>query len=222
MNRIGFTGLSNHATQGQKDQALFRKRTWLRILVLFGFGGMIVTVLCLLSGCGSDSKPASVKNEKAVATSPKNANSQAVMPLLHGQKVLLKEPKVSLNSEGKPVFLGVTREEMEASVGADRKKFESTKGLEFFPGVTREEMEARVAADREKFKETSGLEVFPGVTREQMEAKVAADYSKSYPKGREVFPGVTLEQMQSKQQQAERPDKRALFQHVVGKNDSTK
>ena len=82
MNRIGFTGSGNHGTHGQKDQAFLRERTWLRSLVLFGFGGMIVTGLCLLSGCGSDSKPGAVdaKKEKTAASS-KPMKSQAVVPL---------------------------------------------------------------------------------------------------------------------------------------------
>lgn len=215
--------LSNNSDHTEKGQKSAIKHICSQLLVLVGLGAMMVTCFCLLPGCGSDSKPTNVKNEKAVATSPKKPNSQAVMPLL-GQKVLLKEPKVSLNSEGKPVFLGVTREEMEAKVAADRKKFESTSGLEFFPGVTREEMEAKVAADREKFKSKTGLEVFPGVTLEQLEAKVSADYSKPFPKSTEVFPGVTMEGMKSKisQQQAEPPDKKAPFPQVVGKNDSKK
>lgn len=211
--------LSNNSDHREKSQKSARKRICSQLLVFVGLAAMSATCLCFLPGCGADSKPTNVKNEKAVATNPKKANSQSVMPLLNGQKSLLKAPVVSLNSEGKQVFMGVTREEMEAKVAADRKKVESTPGLVVFPGVNREELEAKVAADREKVESMRGIEVFPGVTREQLQAKVAADSSKLYPRGTEVFPGVTLEKMSSKvsQQQAEPPDKKGLFPHVVGK-----
>lgn len=216
--------LSNNSGHREKSQKSARKRICPQLLVFVGLAAMISTCLCFLPGCGSDSKPTNAKNEKTVATNPKKANSHSVMPLLNGQKALLKAPTVSLNSDGKQVFMGVTREEMEAKVAAERKKVESTPGLVVFPGVTREELEAKVAADREKVESMRGLEVFPGVTREQLQAKVAADYSKPYPKAAEVFPGVSLEKMSSKvaQQQAEPPDKKGLFPRVVGKKDLPK
>jgi hypothetical protein len=207
-----------------KTQKLGRKGICSQHLVYVGLAAMISLGFCFLAGCGSDSKPTNAKNEKVVAKSATKAKSQAAMPLLNGQKALLKAPEMSLNSEGKPVFLGVTREEMEARVAADRKKVESMQGVAALPGVTREELEAKVAADRAKVESTPGLIVFPGVTREQLQAKVAADASKPYPKDAEVFPGVTLGQMSAKvsQQQAERPDKSALFPHVVGKKEVKK
>jgi hypothetical protein len=207
-----------------KNQNSPRKGICSQRLVFVGLAAMIALGFCFLAGCGSDSKPTNAKNEKAVGTTAQQAKSQAAMPLLHGQKALLKAPQMSLNSEGKPVFIGVTREEMEARVAADRKKVESMQGVVALPGVTREELEARVEADRKKVESMRGVEVFPGVTREQLQAKVAADSSKPYPKDAQVFPGVTLEQMSAKvaQQQAQRPDKSELLQKAVGKKDVKK
>jgi hypothetical protein len=207
-----------------KNQNSPRKGICSQGLVSVGLAAMIAIGFCFLAGCGSDSKPTNAKNEKAVATTAPKAKSQAAMPLLHGQKALLKAPQMSLNSEGKPVFMGVTREEMEARVEADRKKFEAMRGVEVFPGVTREEMEARVEADRKRVEAMRGVEVFPGVTREEMEARVEAESRKPYPHDAQIFPGVTLGQLSAKvaQQQAERPDKSQLLKDIVGKKDVKK
>jgi len=50
MSERGFIMSGKPSTHVKEWQALFRKRTWLRISVLLGFGGMVVALLCLLSG----------------------------------------------------------------------------------------------------------------------------------------------------------------------------
>ena len=185
-----FTLSKTLSGQKQDGRALFRKRTWLRILVLAGLGAMVLTVLCLLPGCGSDSTPGgAVKGKDAKAgTSPKPQKMQGPISLMVGEEETApgKMGKIKHQPESTVVepIPGVTQEELEARAAADRKIIVSP-DTEVFPGMTQREMEARRAADAGYDPETA--EVFPGMTQTEMEARQAADTS-SDPKTAEVFP----------------------------------
>jgi hypothetical protein len=177
----------------KKSQDLYKNKPWLTFLVLVTLGTMVLAVCSLLLGCGSDSTPASGVKGKHASTATKSGivKSQAVTQLLPnqeaagpGKKGLVKKPPDAKTIE---VFPGVTAEQVEAKLAANRAK----RPTEVFPGVTAEEVEAKLAANRAK----RPTEVFPGVTAEQVEAKLAANRAK---RPTEVFPGVTAEQVEAK------------------------
>ena len=72
----------SHSGPVQTVRALFRKRIWLRILVLAGLGAMVLTVLCLLPGCGSDSTPGGAVKGKNAKTAGAGAKKSAVVSSL--------------------------------------------------------------------------------------------------------------------------------------------
>ena len=182
-----------HSGQGKEGRALFRNRIWLRILVLAGLGAMVLTVLCLLPGCGSDSTPGgSVKGENAKTAGLGAKKSVAVTPLLIDK------------DETGPGKMGTIKQQPKSNF------------VEPIPGVTQEKLEARAAADR-KILESPDTEVFPGVTQAQLEARLAADKKSFDPKTAEVFPGMTQAQLEAQNAKQKVPDNRELVPPAVGK-----
>jgi hypothetical protein len=180
-----FTLSKTQSGQRKGHRGLFRNRICSKLLVLVGLGTMVLAVCSLLSGCGSDSTPGgSVKGKNAkTATKSGTMKPQAVTPLLAdqeetgpGKKSLAKKPPDSKNIE---VFPGVTIEEVEAKLAANRAK----PSTEVFPGITMEEVEAKLAEGRAK----RPTEVFPGVTAAQVEAKLAEGRAQ---RPTNVFPGL--------------------------------
>lgn len=218
-----FTLSKTHSGQRQDGRALSRKRIWLRTLVLAGLGAMmVVTGLCLLPGCGSDSTPGgSVKGKDAkTVTSPKTKKMQGAISLLvdkeqtgPGKTRTIKQRPESTFVEPIP---GVTQEELEARAAADRKIIESP-DTEVFPGMTQRELEARMAADKASF-DLKTAEVFPGtgITQVQLEARLVADKSFD-PMTAEVLPGMTQAQLEAQNANQRVPDKRELVPPAAGK-----
>jgi hypothetical protein len=207
--------LSKHDDYGEEGQALFKKPTWSRILVLFGYGGMIVTVLFLLSGCGSDSKPGAVSGKKGkTAVAPDDMKSSGAAVLgnrgeLSGGGTIKRE----LNAVDKLGMLpgsGLSPKELEERLAADVKRSESP-NYEVVPGMTRQQMEAKIAAaqqEAQKKLESPNYEVVPGMTRQQIEAKIAAAQQEAQKKlesqNYEVFPGMTSAEMKHKVEAAKK------------------
>ena len=193
----------NRAVHRAEGREQFRNRTWLRILVRFGLGGMIVTVLCLLSGCGSDSKPQAVSGKKEkTAAGPKAMNPRAGLPIMNldevaGRGTVRREPVVDRKAEILP-GAGVTIEEVEERVAAARKRTESPT-YEILPGITKQELDAKIAANQneQKRRESANDEIFPGITRAELKDKIAADRKKEE-SGHEVFPGITMDELDAK------------------------
>lgn len=173
-----FTLSKTHSGQRKGGRALFRKRVWLRTLVLAGLGAMVLTGLCLLPGCGSDSTPGgSVKGKNAkTATSPKTKNMQGPTSLLVDKEETGpgKMGKIKHQPEANFVepFPGVTKEELDAGMEAAQKLLESP-GHEIFPGMTKVELEARLEADRTSF-DPKTAEVYPGMTKAELDARLEA------------------------------------------------
>jgi len=209
-----------HSGQRKGGRALFRKRIWLRILVLAGLGAMVLTVLCLFPGCGSDSTPeGSVKGKNAqTATSPKPQKMPGPISLLGDKEETGPGKMGKIQQQPESNFVepipGVTQEELEARAAADRKILDSP-DTEVFPGMTQAELEARLAADTGFDPKTA--EVFPGMTQAELEVRLAADTSFD-PKTAEVFPGMTQAQLEAHNARQEvKPDNRELFPPAVGK-----
>ena len=163
--------MTNYA-QDKEGRALPGKVICLRAAGFFGLGAML-TILCLLFGCGSDSKQSgsvSGKNEKTAKSSNAPGALQVMVDNETGPGKVKKEP-VAANVEIHP-GAGVTVQEVEEWAAADRKRTESPT-FEVLPGITRGELEARIAADRTR-SESPNYEVLPGITKEQLDAKVRA------------------------------------------------
>ncbi len=136
---------------GAINQALSRKCRWLRTLIPVGLGAMVLSVLFLLPGCGSDSNSGGSlkgKNEKTIA-SGKATKMQGVNQLLTDKQGEMGKVAHKSDSQCLEVFPGITQAELEAKVAADRARIDP-KHNEAFPGsgMTVAEMEAKVAAHR--------------------------------------------------------------------------
>jgi hypothetical protein len=180
-----------------------RIRIWSRILVLAGLGTMVLTGLCLLPGCGSDSTPGgSVKGKDAKTASLGAKKSGGAISLLADKDKEGMDPgkmgqiKPQPESRRIEVFPGMTTDEMEAKAAAEQKKFVAMDN-EVAPGITKKELEAKIAADREKFL-SQPQEIFPGITQEELKAKIAADREKFLSQPQEIFPGITQEELKAK------------------------
>jgi hypothetical protein len=198
----------------KKSQDLYKNKPWLTFLVTLTLGTMVLAVCSLLLGCGSDSTPGgTVKGKNAPTATKPLTKPAAVTTMLIGQKEtvpgkkgLMAKPPDSLGIEMLP---GVTKDNMESRIAADRKKIEAP-GTELFPGITREQLEAKIAAGRKKI-EAPGTEVFPGITRKQLEDKIAAGRIKSSSQRSEIFPAMTLEQLNSKKAIGEKPNREHMM-----------
>ena len=199
MNRIGFSELSNNSTHGQKGQGLFRKRTWLRILVLLGFGGMIVTVLCLLSGCGSDSKPEAVSGKKEkTAASAQGMKSREALALKNLGEVSggnVKREPLYPETELAP---GLTVADVEERMAATRKRVEN-QDYQVFPGVTKNELDNKIAVEQKRHESANSAseEILPGITKQELDARMAA-HLKRTGASNEGVKGVTKQELNAR------------------------
>jgi hypothetical protein len=214
--------LFNHFVQVTEGRRLARKRVCIKILVLIGLGIMVLMVIALLSGCGSDSTPGgSVKEKNAKAAAGSKATKMpAVISLLTDKEGTdpgkMGNVKKQPDAQRLEAFPGMTVEELEARDAADRKKFEDPNN-EIFPGITRKELEARVAADRKKF-EDPNHEIFPGITRKELEARDAADRKKFEDPNHEIFPGITMAELNARRAAEPKPDRRLMMETFPGLN----
>jgi hypothetical protein len=171
-----------HPTQGEKGQALFRKRSRLRTMVFIGFGGVIVAVLGLLSGCGSDSQPDAVSTNKEKTTAGAELMKTPVALSLQNQGVVvqrtIKREPLSPDTELVP---GLTVRQVEERGAAALKRIQSP-DYEILPGMTRQQLDDKIALARQnaqKELESPNREVLPGMTKQQLEARVEAERRKS-------------------------------------------
>jgi hypothetical protein len=184
---------SKHANYGEEGQALFSKRTWLRMLVLFGFGGMIVTILFLLSGCGSERKTEAVSSKKEKsAASPKDMKSREALPRMNlgdGSWETVKKEPLKSETELAP---GLTAAELEERLTAFRKRVDAT-NYEVFPGITKQELDDKMAAEQRR-RESANQEIFPGITKQELDARMA-DHVKKRGSSNAGLPGITKEEL---------------------------
>jgi hypothetical protein len=222
MNRRNFTGSSNHPTcRGEDSQALSRKRMSLRVLFFVGIGAMILTVFCLLPGCGSDSKPGSSvagKEEKS-SKSTKPGKSQGVMPLVLEEKTksgnLGQAPKAS--SQRIEVLPGMTQAELEAKAAeslVEMKKAAKTRGP-IVGGMTQEQLEAKYAESQKMLHSKGGGEIFPGITQKELEEMASKGHVRQSTSV-EILPGATQKQVDAAAS-SRAPEFREIFPSSVGK-----
>jgi hypothetical protein len=196
-------------TYGEEGQAPFRKRTWLRILVLFGISGIIVSALCLLSGCGSDSKPGAVSGKKEKTGAGPNAmKSSVALPLGNlsdgsGPGTLKKAPNAAQ---------GTTAEQVEEKFAASLKRRQDP-NYEILPGMTKQKLDAKMSAAQQNLQkklESPNYEIVPGLSKQQLEAKQAAAQQNLQKRLRaandEAVPGLTMKELQDKIEVARRKE----------------
>jgi hypothetical protein len=163
----------------------------LKSLAIIPLGAMIFLVGGLLSGCGSDStKLESKKIEKTRTSSTDKKSSGMVGPLL-SDKGKTASPKTG---DLREVFPGVTQEQLEARIAAERKIFEAQKNRAFLPGIVinEKQLEDRMASERKKFESQKRREVLPGITQEELNSRITQRQKTA---NTEVFPGVTQVEM---------------------------
>ena len=193
---------------------LSRRNVYLLVMVLVGLG----TVLFLLPGCGSDSKP----DKEKVSTNTKPMKSQAALPLVLGDKTgagsrgQARKPSGSQRIE---VMGGMTQEELEAKAAAslaEMKKAAKTRGP-IMGGMTQEQLEAKAEESRQQMEKARKTSVIMGgMTQEQLEAKAEESRKRLELKGGgEIFPGITqreLEEMAARgREQRREPSPQEMF-----------
>ncbi len=151
---------------------------------------MVLSILCLLPGCGSDSTPKEAKKEKT-AKGAGVKDMRTITSLLTDKEG--KTPQVQ-QSEGNPFNL--TLEEMEAKRKAAEKAMLDPK-REVFQGLTVEQLDAKKEAAR---RVDPKREVFPGMTLDQYNAKLIEGQQRQA--SNEILPGITMEQMKAKAAEA--------------------
>jgi hypothetical protein len=183
-------------TQDEEGRLLPGKVTCLRARGLLGLGVML-SIFCLLLGCGSDSKQSgslSAKKEKTAKSSNAPGTVNMMVNNNNGPGKINKEP-IARDVEVYP-GAGVTAQEAEERVAADRQRTESPT-FEALPGVTRGELDARIAANRKR-SESPTVEVLPGITRGELDARIAANRKRSESPNYEVLPGITKDQLDAR------------------------
>ena len=146
----------SHSGPVQTVRALSRKRLWLRTMVLAGLGALVLTVLCLLPGCGSDSTPGgAVKGKNAKAAGAGAKKSAAVTPLLTdkegmdpGARKIAKQPPDSQQNEVSPP--GMTLEELKAKTAEQTAAYYNRDPnlIEVSPGMTLRQVKANAAREQ--------------------------------------------------------------------------
>ena len=136
-------GIRNGFASRKRVEVVPQKGARLGFWVLAGLGMMIF----LLSGCGSDSTPkdaASGKKEKAVKS---GLTMQAVTPLLSPKEGGTAPPLPQLDKiSGVP-----TPEEVGGQESGGRRACEKLDPkTDVLPGLTKEQLEAKIAAERAK------------------------------------------------------------------------
>jgi hypothetical protein len=200
----------SHSGSVHTVRALLRKRIWLRILVLAGLGAMVLTVLCLFPGCGSDSTPGgAVKGKNAKTAGAEGKKSSAVTSLLTdkegmdpGAKKMAKQPPDSQQNEVSPP--GMTLEELKARTAAQTAAYYNRDPnlIQVAPGMTLKQLQDKTAAQTAHYNRDPNLiQVAPGMTLKQLQdrtAEQAAAYYNRDPNLIQVAPGMTLKQLQDK------------------------
>jgi len=205
---------SGQAEEGRKPT---RKRIGARLLVGVGLGAMVLTVLGLFPGCGSDSTPGAAVKGKSdkPAASAKAVKPQGSVALLVDQGGAVSgKVKQQPNPQLMEVFPGVTREVLEAKLAESRKKHRSMR-QEVFPGITQEDLDARISASRQKHR-SMRQEVFPGVTQEDLDARIAANRQKHSP-GQMILPGKGTQADYDAARQQVKPDSRQMLPQTGSK-----
>ena len=179
----------------KEGRGLSQRGARLGLLVLAGLGMMIF----LLSGCGSDSTPKdAASGKKATAAKSGFAMQQSVTPLLPPKDGGTAPPYQHFDK-----FPGLgTAEEIEAKREAAARAWEKLDPKEIvFSGLTKEQLEASLEAERAK-KPDPNREIFAGLTLKQLEANLEVERAKKPDRNREIFAGFTEEQMKAKAAQA--------------------
>ena len=204
MSERGFTMSNIPSTHVEESQALLGKRTWLRTPVLLTLGGL-VAILCLLSGCGSDSKPEAVsgKKEKTVQKTP-GAPPLRSLGELRGGGAIKREP----NAAGKLEITdgsGLTAEQLQKTWAAGLKQIESPNS-EVAPGMTKQQLEAKMTAAHQKAQkmlQSGNTDKNQGITKAELEDRVQAA-RKKVASQREVVPGITKSELEDRVEAARR------------------
>jgi hypothetical protein len=195
---------SKYANHMQNRPEFSRQGIRSRILGPIGLGVMAVTVIFILSGCGSDSKPQLVsgKKEKAAkATKPQVTLQPMNIYEVSDPGTVKRAPNTASKGEILP-GAGVTMEELQKRMEAARKVSESP-NYEIYPGITRQVLEAKQAANQAELKrrESANDEIYPGITRQQLEAKQAAhqaELKRRESTSNEIVPGITRQELEAK------------------------
>jgi hypothetical protein len=153
----------------------------------------MVSMLCLLPGCGSDNAGkggASVKQEKTA----KDAKSKDIRPIT---TLLSDKEGTAPPAPNAPNLPGnLSREKMEANIKATEKAMQDPK-RQVVPGVTLENLEAKKEAAQKSL--DPKREILPGMTLEQFNAKLIEEQKRGGPGS--VF-GLTQEQLKAKTMEA--------------------
>jgi hypothetical protein len=164
---------------------------------------LIFTISCLLSGCGSDSKPAAVAGgekhqAKATAKPRKPVVPSALVVELGspGSPGKMGQIKKTPDSRGQVIFGGMSPQELEAKAAdslAQMHKAQKERRSVVLGGMTQEELEARAAESLRMLKSKPGGEIFPGITQQELETMAR---QKPNPGSTlETFPGATQDQV---------------------------
>jgi hypothetical protein len=178
----------------------FQQGARLGFLVLAGLGMMLL--LLSGCGSDSTPKPAASGKKDKVAKSGSNMpevmpllspkEGGTAPPLRQLDKMPVKPPL-----PGMPPL-----EELEAKRAAAARTSEKRDPKEIvLPGITREELEAKIEAERAR-KPTPKGEILPGLTAEQLEAKIKAHREQRAAASSEILPGLTGDQLKAKAAQA--------------------
>ncbi len=188
----------SHPAPGVESQALSKKCTWLRTLVLIGLG--VLTSFFLLPGCGSDNNPIGSNSGKKATTAKSTVakKPQAAIEILADKQVIVPGEREKVrpknDSQRLEALPGLTQAELDAKIAEKRANRDPNR--EVLPGLTQAELDAKIAAHRAN-RDDPNREVLPGVTQAQVDAKIAAQRAKRDP-NREVLPGLTQAQMDAK------------------------
>jgi hypothetical protein len=178
---------------------LYIKSSWFRHLVIIGLGAMVLSMFCLLPGCGSDSTPkgaASAKKEKA-GKSVQDKDMKSITSLLSPNEGASQLQHVD-NIPGMP-----SPEEIEAKKKAGAEWWDKQDAkYEMLPGLTKEQLEAKLEAARAK-KPDPNVQLLPGLTQRQVDANLMAARQRP-PLSGELVPGLSEEQAKAKLDQARR------------------
>lgn len=166
--------LSNNSGQMEKGQQSTRKRILPRLLILVGFGAMVLTICSLLLGCGSDGKSKSAVNGKSdKADVSKKKGTEPMLPLVTEKGSTPKGPSSGgIVNKFDQYLSGVPnpKAKMDELNAAAVKSAESL-NPEILPGVTRREMESKMEKARE-MAQSLNVEILPGITKEEIDRKM--------------------------------------------------
>ncbi len=158
---------------------------WLKPLLITCLGAMVLSILCLLPGCGSEGG----KKDKTAA-SAKGVKPLTKMPLTNFNGGTVKREPLPPTTE---VYPGLTVREVEERMVEARKRAEAP-DYQVFPGITKSELDAKISAQQRTAPEKT--EIFPGLTKQELDARMAAHLSRS---GNDGLPaGITKEELNAK------------------------